>query len=87
MTPIFNPSPYITLFGGGSYISHNGGPIPPPYPPIWGGPLPYPPSPWGVFRSFRGVDTLNEICGYFLRGVCVAEISEKIFGKFEYLLG
>jgi len=68
-------------------MSVNRGPITPSLSPVWGGPLPYPPSPWGVFRSFRGVNPVNEICGYFLRGVCVAEISEKIFGKFEYLLG
>jgi len=72
-----HPCHYVTHRGSHSPLSLR----------IGGGPLPYPPSPRGVFGWFRGVNPINEICGYFLRGVCVAEISEKIFGKFGYLLG
>jgi len=66
-------------------VSHVGGPIPPPSPLYGGVPSRIPPPPGGFFGRFRGVNPLNEIFGNFLRGVCVAEFSGKIFGKLKYL--
>ena len=81
MTPIRDYTQRGDPFG--LYLSppYNRGSHTPLYPSYGGPPLPYPPSPWGVFGVKRGFNTINEICMGILKKMFI-----KIFGKIWYLL-